>query len=266
MSPRANPRFTELTIDQLTIDDEPSFAHVALHADLKEVLRRAHYRFRVLPDEQAGRWDRALLLNLSYWGSDGGGDVLADDHLAADVVAHCAWHHLAAQALAEPSGAPPPAAALFLGEAIASAYDIYLVGRLLGVARESSFLETQVPAMTAVAEAAGVSDEQFEALLLGVADDPARAFEDLRALLFDAMTALLSCRSAEEGLSALTALEERRFGCLLHHYELSTWVLYARAYGGPDEGSRAAGLDRSLREAESSLDLLTSAWVRPALA
>ena len=34
-----------------------------------------------------------------------------------------------------------------LGESIASAFDMYLVGRLLGHSPDASFLETQVPAM-----------------------------------------------------------------------------------------------------------------------
>jgi hypothetical protein len=93
--------FVERTIDELVIDDEDSFRHVALYADLKEVLRRADYKFRVLPKGASARWDRALLLNLTFWGANAGGDVLVDEHLAADVVAHVAWHHLAAGAFAE---------------------------------------------------------------------------------------------------------------------------------------------------------------------
>ena len=257
--------FVELTLDELTIDDERSFRDIALVAELKDVLRRARCRFRVLPSSQAGRWDRALLLNLTFWGTDGGGDVLVDDHLAADVVVHAAWHHLAAKALPHPSGARASAEAMFLGEAIASAYDIHLVGRLIGRRQESSFLETQVPAMAEAAKSAGLSDGAFEEMLLGVAADPERAFEDLRALLLDSMTGLFACRSAEEGLAALALLERRRFGCLLHHYELSTWVLYARAHGGPEADPRVGEIDRALRAAPDALEWLTSHWVRPAL-
>jgi len=134
--------FSEYCIDELTVDDEPSFRPVGLYADLKEILRRSAYRFRVLPSELAGRWDRALLLNLTFWGADAGGDVLVDRHIPADVVAHAAWHHLASGALKTEPGTPPSPEALFLGEAVASAFDVYLVGRLLGPAPDSSFLET----------------------------------------------------------------------------------------------------------------------------
>ena len=120
------------TIAELTTEDEASFRHVALYGELKEVLRRDKYTFRVLPETASGRWDRALLLNLTFWGASVGGDVLVDDTLPADVVAHAAWHHLAAKALSEGPGVPLTADALFLGESIASAFDVYLVGRLLG--------------------------------------------------------------------------------------------------------------------------------------
>jgi hypothetical protein len=261
MTKSADQAFLVRTLAELTIEDEPSFRHVGLYADLKEILRHDRYTFRVLPASVAGRWDRALLLNLTFWGVDGGGDVLTDEAIAADVVTHAAWHHLAARALLTP-GVRPSAEALFLGEAIASAFDVYLVGRLLGHAPESSFLESQVPLMADTAEAAGLPEEGFTALLDQIAVDPERAFEDLRQLLFDASLGLLASRSAEEGLAALARLDGHRFAPLLHRFELSTWVLYARAYSdtsGPDP--RARELDQALRQAPVALDWLTQRWV-----
>lgn len=257
----------ERTIEQLTITDEISFRHVALYGDLKEILRRDRYRFRLLP-AAAARWDRALLLNLTFWGVQGGGDILVDGFLDADIVTHVAWHHLAARALASDAHGTQSAEALFLGEAIASAFDVYLVGRLLGHAQGSSFLETQVPSMAESADAAGLPELAFDALLQSIAAEPERAFEDLRALLFDASTALFHCSDAAAGLAALEKLEGHRFAPLLHRYELSTWVLFARARAGsstaPDP--RVRELDRALREQKVALDWLTTTWVLPALA
>jgi hypothetical protein len=254
----ASRGFDVRTLDELVIDDEPSFRHVALYADLKGILLRDGYQFRVLPRPLTGRWDRALLLNLTFWATGAGGDVLDSDHVPADVVAHAAWHHLAARALPSRS-----AEALFLGEAIASAFDLYLVGRLLGHAPDSSFLATQVPAMAEVAQAAGLPAAKFEALLASVARDPERAFEDLRALLVDATGALMRCRDADEALAALAPLDAHRFGALLHRYELSNWVLYARAYadaGAPD--AAATEIDRALRAPDVvALDWLAATWV-----
>lgn len=253
--------FTRRTVDELTIEDAKSFRHVAIYADLEEVLRRAKYPFRILPASHRGRADRALLLNLTFWGPDAGGDVLESDTLPADVVAHAAWHHLAAKAL---PGTPPSVDSLFLGESIASAFDVYLVGRLLGHAPSSTFLESQVPAMADSTEAAGLDEDGFESMLESIAADPELAFTDLRALLFDATSALFACRTVEEASAALDELDDHRFAPLLHRYELSNWVLYARAYGNAAPDERARAVDARLRE-ELSLEWLTREWLAPAV-
>ncbi len=258
--------FARRTVDELTIEDERSFRHVALYADLKEILSRAKYPFRVLEGALEGRADRALLLNLTFWGPEAGGDVLDTSTLPADVVAHAAWHHLAVQALPAAAGEAPSVDSLFLGEAIASAFDVYLVGRLLGHAPSSSFLETQVPAMADAADAAGLDEDGFEKMLESIASDPERAFADLRELLFDATSALFACRSVEEASLALALHDGHRFAALLHRYELSNWVLYARAYGAPARDERARAIDTALRTADLSLEWLIREWVAPALA
>jgi hypothetical protein len=251
-------RFRRLPLDELNIEDERAFRHVGLYDELKQALRRDGYRFRV-PEPAPASWDRVLFLNLTFWDPADGGDVLASATIPADVVAHVAWHHLARKALGGGS-----ADAMLMGESIASAFDLYLVGRLLGNAPDAGFLETQVPAMAEVAEAAGLSEERFEAMLAEIAEDPDRAFEDLRALLFDATTSLLACASADAAALALSRLEAHRFAPLLHHYELSTWILYARAYAGgslsPDPAVRA--LDAAMRSAPVALDWLEHAWLR----
>ena len=267
MTPATDLTFSECSIDDLVIDDEDAFRHVGLYADLKRILRGAAYRFRVLPPELEGRWDRALLLNLTFWGADEGGDLLVDRHLSADVVTHAAWHHLANRALAGDSGAAPTPGALFLGEAIASAFDLYLVGRLLGRAPDSSFLGGQVPAMAEAAEAAGLPEDDFEELLHGIALDPERAFADLRELLSDASAALFASDTAQQALTALSRFDGHRFAPLLHHYELSNWVLYARAYARPsaDIDARVEAVDHALRQAPVALEWLTTEWVVAAL-
>jgi hypothetical protein len=261
------PALRWATLEQLTIDDEPSFKHVALYGDLKAILLRDGYRFRALAGDASGRWDRALFLNLTFWGADAGGDVLHEERIPADVVAHAAWHHLAARALAPSEGAQLSADALFFGEAIASSFDLYLVGRLLGHSPRSTFLETQVPALADAAAAAGLDDDAFDALLQSVAADPDRAFEDLRQLLFDAATTLLGAKDVEAALPLLARFDDHRFGALLHHYELSNWILYARAYARSalEADPTVRALDRELREAKGAVDVLESRWVRPAL-
>ncbi len=259
------PAFETRTLDQLTVEDEASFRHVALFDDLKQVLVRDGYTFRVLPASMRGRWDRALFLNLTFWGADAGGDVLVDETIPADVVAHVAWHHLASRALAasRAPGASPSAEELFLGESIASAFDVYLVGRLLGHAPRSTFLETQVPAMADAASDAGLGDDDFEALLEDLARDPDAAFDDLRALLFDVSRALVGCAGAADGLAVLARTDRHRLAPFLHRFELSNWVLHARAYAPHALGRdpRVAAIDEALRGAQGALPWLTSTWV-----
>jgi hypothetical protein len=263
-------RFRRLTLDELTIDDEASFRHVALYHQLKEALRRSPNRFRVPEADQRLSWDRALFLNLTFWSAAEESSVLCDEHIAPDVVAHTAWHEVVGKQLARLSDkptAPLSAAALLFSEAIASAFDLYLVGRLLHNAPDSDFIATQVPIMAEAAEEAGLSEGDFASLLESVATDPERAFEDMRALLVDAGEALHACADADAGQAALDAFEGRRFAPLLHHFQLSNWILYARAYARAPhpraEQSEEAirGLDRALRTSPVSLDWLASRWL-----
>lgn len=258
-------RLERVTLDKLRIEDEKSYRHIGLY----EALKRALLRDKVLfwaPRAGTGpaRWDRVLFLNLTFWTPGEPGDVLEKKAIPADVLMHAAWHHVTRRALAKDTKAPsaPSYEALFLGEAIASAFDLYLVGRLLGHAPNAAFLETQVPAMADAAEQAGMSSDEFEAMLDEVAQDPDRAFEDLRQLLFDSCMSLVHQQSVGEAAEAIAAFDGHRFGPLLHHYELSTWILYARAYG-QTSGSRDAqvqNIDEALRQAPVALDWLEQNW------
>lgn len=254
------------TLHELTIDDEAALSSVPLYAELKAVLVDAGYQFRILPVSKIARWDRALLLNLTFWGGEGG-DVLPDEHIAADVVAHVAWHHLASRALVA-KGAAPSADALFAGEAIASAFDLYVLGCLLSAPRRSGpsyFLDTQVPAMAESASAAGLSGRAFKKMLGDVAADPRQSFEDLRSLLVDVSTGLLQCVDAGSALAVLDGCASHRFSSLLHRYELSNWVLWTRAWAADRLASDPVvrALDTELRRAASSVDWLAAHWLKP---
>jgi hypothetical protein len=259
-----------VTLEELEIDDRAAVKGVAICGRLEAFLRRAGHRFLVPEaDGQLGwGWDRALFLNLTYWSPEAGADVLCERRLPADVVAHVAWHELCARELARgAAGAPPSAAALFLAESIASAFDLYLCGRLLTLAPDSDFITTQVPLLAERAQGAGLSEAGFTALLEDVGRAPERAFEDLRALLFDAANALVACATPLEAAAALERLGGRRFAPLLHHYELSNWILYARAYAaGPAPDRLVTDVDRTLRAAPDALDWLDRNWLEAALA
>ena len=154
---------------------------------------------------------------------------------------------------------------LLFAESIASAFDLYLVGRLLVTAPECDFITTQVPIMAECAETAGVPAAAFEALMQEVSREPERAFEDMRALLLDVVTALLPCADAAHAEAALDGFAGHRFEPLLHHFQLSNWILYMRAHAGPPSPADAAvaALDATLRAAPIALDWLADHWLAP---
>jgi hypothetical protein len=246
---------TWVGLDDLIVEDERSFGHVAIYGELKRWLRAADIRFGVLGE---GRSDHATLLNLAFWRPGAFAEVLESDVITADQVAHNAWHAIAAAALGEDARSVQ---GLLLAESIASAFDIYLVGRLLGHAPESSFLSTQVPAMADAALDAGLTEAELEALVEEASASPEASFEALRSLLFDVACALVACDGLEAAEHTLRSFEDRPHAALLNHYELPTWVLFARCYGAGD-GSRAREVDAALRSAPDSLAWLEDSWLR----
>lgn len=248
--------FERRTLDRLTIDDEKSFLRLPLYRALKSIVLRSKYAFRV---SKTPNWDRALLLNLTYWSAEAQGDVLPGPRLHADVVTHVAWHHLAQRALDDRS-----TRAMFLGESIASAFDVYLMGHLLQQGHRSSFLETQIDAFAQAAKNAGASARTFEALVAFIASQPEAAFAELRALLMDATCALHDSDDADVAATALARFDRQRFAVVLHHYELSTWVLHAKAHQRGKTKARTHATDEALRT-PTAIDWLTHQWLAPAL-
>src|SRR2546422_42824 len=112
-------------------------ADVGLALRLVARARQDDVRFHV-PRSRTG-WDRIAFLNLTFW-TPGAGELLPERATSVDALCHVTWHHLARRHL----GARSRDAAL-LGEAIASAFDLYLVGRLLRARRGARFLDDEVP-------------------------------------------------------------------------------------------------------------------------
>jgi len=250
------------TLAQLRIEDEPAFVHVGLYGRLKAALAASGHVFLV-PDD--GTWvgsDRALFLNQSYWPPDATSDVLAEPTLTADEVTHIALHGLAKTAIAG-DGRPRSPRAFLFAESIASAFDLYLVGRLLRNRPDAAFIETQVTIMRDAAEDAGLHPDDFGDLLGEIVEAPERAFEDLRRLLLDVATDLLDCRDAVAAQTVFERVADHRFSPLLHHYQLSNWVLFCRASGTSEAGEeeRVAELDVALRSAPDSVAWIEANWL-----
>jgi len=255
--------FRSVSLDSLIIEDEEAFMALPLYVALKGALAGGGHSFLVPVDGAEVSWDRALFLNLTFWSAEAGVEVLCNDHIPADVVAHAAWHHVVSHQLAPAPAEGPTAEALFFAESVASAFDLYLVGRLLREAPGTDFITTQVPIMRDVAADAGLSDGDFESLLEGVCADPGQAFDDLRALLFQTTTELWACRGVVEAASVLEGATKHRFGPLLHHFQLSNWILYARAYAraAPAQARAVNQLDGLLRGTKQGLSWLQENWL-----
>ncbi len=247
-------------LDELEVLDERSFRHVGVYQELRGALASMDAQFLVAdPKGPLAAVDPVSLLNLAYWAPGGALEVLAEPALSADQLAHNAWHRVAERALGEHART---ADGLLLAEAVASAFDLYAVGRLLGHAPESEFLETQVPAMSDAAAAAGLDEAGFEALLQRSVAEPEACFELLRELLFDTSVALVAAPDLEAAAEVLSHAARHPLGALLYHYELTTWVLFARAYAtslAPCPDVRA--IDAELRAAPDAMAWLERRWL-----
>jgi hypothetical protein len=239
-------------VKHVRIDDDRAFQSMPLYADLKQHLWRRRAHVRVLQPGQ--HWPRSQLLNLVHWG-DGGGDVLLAERMPADVLCHMAWHSVCEQTL----GRAQTARAMLLGESVASAFDAYMIGFFLRRARMPASLQAHVEEL--MDDAASVASvKEVRGMLQCFAQDPAAAFGQLQHLLWRASLALLQARSASAAASSLARLDEHPFAMLLPHYALSTWVLYAKAYGtdNAQQGAHVMRLHRTLQKPGHALVRLSS--------
>ncbi|MFM2161441.1 MAG: hypothetical protein RLZZ383_953 [Pseudomonadota bacterium] len=248
-----------VTVQALAIRDDAAFAAMDVYGRLKGRLARDGYAFRVPARREVLTWEETLLLNVVFWNGATGEDVLEDRAIDADVVAHIGWHHVVRHAL---GAAADSAEGMLLGEAVASAFDLYAAGRMLALGRDVGFLETQLPAMAEALGNAGWAEAEVDALFERVTADPEATFESLRQLLFDVGSALVRAPDAGAAARVLRAHASHPLAGLLHHYDLATWLLHARSRGADvTPQPEVARIDAWLRAAPSSLDAMAEAWL-----
>jgi len=244
-------------LSEIELVDLDLYGHVAEIEMLLAFAKKQGITFATV-DEDGPAEDEARLLNLAFWHPGGVAEILDEPYLTADQLAHNTWHVAAEAALGD--GAKT-IAGLLLAEAVASAFDVYLVGRLVGHHPDAPFLESQVPAMRDAALAAGRSEAEIEALVTRFVDTPEASFGELWALLYDVSLALVRAGDAD---AAATILRERRddpLAALLHHYELPTWVLFARAYGEGDTSPSVNAAETAIRNADDPVRWLRDHWL-----
>lgn len=248
-------------LQDLEIADEAAYAGFPLWAKLKARLEAHRVEmFLADPEGPLAHWAATALINHTMRLPKGATEILHDRRVPADALMHTAWHHAGLFAMGNLAGS---AEGLLLGEAVASAFDAYIVGSLLHTESERpSALDTQVPAMAEVAAAASGSPEDFEALLHRMAEDPEGSFEELRELLFDVSIGLLYAEGVDEAEEVISSSHGHVFAPILHHYDLSIWVLYARAYGTDvQEHAGLRKIDARLRAEAHPLEWLEAHWL-----
>lgn len=248
-------------LQDLVIPDEAAYAAFPLWDRLKS--RLVAHQVEMFLADPAGpltHWADTALINHSLRLPKGATEILHDRTVPADALMHTAWHHAGLSAM---GGLAGTAEGLLLGESVASAFDAYLVGSLLHTESERpSALDTQVPAMAEVAAAAGGTQEDFEALLHRMAEDPEGSFEELRELLFDVSVGLLYADGVDRAEEVLAGVHGHVFAPILHHYDLAIWVLYARAYGTDlQEHAGIRKIDARLRAEAHPLQWLETHWL-----
>ena len=244
-------------VSELTIVDEQSFETLALYRALRTRMDEADPVF-LITDPNGDEGERARLLNLGFWDPSSFMEVLTEPVITADQLAHNALHHCGYGALGD---AARSLEGLLLVESIASAMDIYWLGRLLAEAPYAEFLESQVPAISEAASGAGASSEEFADLLQLAAENPPKAFGDLRSVLFDTALGLTRAVDVHEADRVLREQSTHQWSVLTHHYAITNWILFARINGSHTSDTKSVlDLDQRLRGVKNPVTELQSIW------
>ena len=129
-------------VSERTVEDEEAFGRLPFYRALRAWMDEADPVF-LITNEGGDQPESARLLNLAFWEPRSFMEVLTEPVVTADQLAHNALHHRGYEALGD---AARCLEGLLLVESIASAMDVYWLGKLLAEAPYAEFLETQVPA------------------------------------------------------------------------------------------------------------------------
>jgi hypothetical protein len=96
---------------------------------------------------------------------------------------------------------------------------------------------------------------------LGTANAAVPLFAVQPGIFFDAASGLVACAGVEEADALLASFAGHRFAPLLHHYELASWVLFARAYASRTPDPEVRAFDAELRAAADPVERLAARWI-----
>ena len=204
-----------VTLEEMAVVEEDAFRRAGL--DLL-----GHSR-RMLKDLRIARVPEgrgiARLVNLLQWDVGEHMEYLDGEVVAADQVVHFAMHHIWDQKL----GSDHPLKMLF-AECMASASDIYLVGKLSHAGEETDFLADTLESFGSYFEMYS-SEEELEELVIQVVEEPFETMIEAARYLFELGSCLLE---QVIDMDKLILFQDHLFYPLAHHYNISNWVLTIR--------------------------------------
>jgi len=206
--------------------DADKRACISLLPQARAILAANRTRAVIVP-----RAGLARLLNLVHWDVATHLEYLDERAVYADQLCHFAAHQLIDALL----GSRDPYALLF-AEAFASALDFYLLGKLIQAGEETGFLIETIESFTTYYELYD-SEDQLELVLTRTGEAPFTLMAEVADYLFQCAILLMSKADPGEIMQALGWLAEGPLYPLVHHYNVSNWVLAIRVRcpaPGPD--------------------------------
>lgn len=216
-------------LHELPIRDLPDYEQhqIQLLESARALLERLTIKAEVV-DLKPGL---ARLLNLSFWHPNHQTEYLDSKELTGDLLIHIACHQLIHLRFGSQD-----TAYRILGEVLASASDLYLVGLFAQAVdqEETEFLAETIESFHFYYETYG-SLTALESVLEQCIEHPFETFTSLALYLNEFVQALLF--PAAEMERVLADLSKSPFYPLVHHYHLANWVVSLRGSQPPNEGS-----------------------------
>ena len=180
----------------------------------------------------------ARIANLLLWEAGKGQEFIDGHGIYADQLIHSAIHQLLEHVL----GSKHPLNMLF-AECLASASDIYLLGKLSQAGQETDFLHDTLESYGSYYELYAHQDEDFVTTLNAIRRKPFETMIALADYLFEFCEPLLYPQTVRDSTLPLVMAERCHFYPLVHHYNISNWILTIRGKHAKPPSAPPAALD-----------------------
>ena len=205
-----------LALSDLAIDEADAFRRAGIDLLDAALPLLKNHRFIVTPGKGLAR-----LADLLNWRAGALCEHIDRRGVSADQVIHFAIHHVLDQNLEENH----PGAVL-LAECLASASDLYLLGKLSQAGEETAFLSDTIESMCSYYEMYAAEPDHLEQFFAAFLENPFETMVETACFLFHFGAAFLK---SEPDLAVLTRFSENARYPLVHHYNLTNWILTIRA-------------------------------------